>query len=61
MTATWSVHGVAHLYIDGILNATGPEGTHPVGSARPNLVMTVGKFNSGRQQYGQFDVDEWYV
>ena len=37
------------------------EGTNPVGSARANNKMTVGRFNSGKEKYGQFDLDEWFV
>ena len=61
ITGTWSAHGFVYLYINGTLKATQSEGTYPVGSATPNMMMTVGKFNSGSEKYGQFDLDEWYV
>ena len=61
ITGTCSVHGFAYLYINGILRGAATEGTYSVGSATPNKMMTVGKFNSGKEKYGQFDIDEWFV
>ena len=60
MTGTWAAEGTAVVYIDGVPKATTTSTSLSQDSGTSNRKLVIGKFNSGNDKYGAFDLDEWY-